>query len=458
MNDDGGDGGKRGDQPKETELEQRVENLEEQNQQLAAQLARYLPDGPSRRDVLKYGATAFAAAGIGSAATGAALGDASTSDSDGDVGTPSSRVDVFADGVSSTTITAASSGTTKDVDAITATGPSKYDVTIFQDSNNNIIARDMDGNLVAGGSGNLNVTDGTDFAEVLAECVNNQNLPTVALANGAAGKLPCKSTQTLSTPPTLWGVGRNKISITPGVDLSGQDVFTINSGNIIRIDSIKFHDQGNVGAPARWIKGENPATEFIITHCEFREATEKGVDLQTPGGYNSIIDSWFLAGSGLRVDNANDIRLIGNRCAGDVEITNCSDVIRRANQFDGAYVDTGTSYNIPNESIAAQMPQDVTSSRTTGTTYQNDSPYVLFVNVQANVGSGASAGDIVQISPQVGANSTGKTTLPINQVQTSDGVNIGTSLQFIVPPNYYYQVNISTGTLAKWFEQTIGSA
>lgn len=77
-----------------TDLEQRVEKLEEKNQQLAAQLARYLPDGPSRRDVLKYGATAFAAAGLGSAATGAALG---ADTSVGNVGTTGSPVDVYID-------------------------------------------------------------------------------------------------------------------------------------------------------------------------------------------------------------------------------------------------------------------------------------------------------------------------------------------------------------------------
>lgn len=78
-------------------LQQRVSEVEQQNEQLRQQLARYLPDGETRRGFIKGTSAAVAAGGLGFA-TGAASADASTSDSDPDVGEPNDRVDVFGDG------------------------------------------------------------------------------------------------------------------------------------------------------------------------------------------------------------------------------------------------------------------------------------------------------------------------------------------------------------------------
>lgn len=94
------------------ELQHRVEQLEEQQEQLVQgaidaqgrnwSVSDFLSMGLSRRQALTAVAAIASGATIGGAlreAVGVASAAASTSDSDGDVGTPSSRVDVFADAV-----------------------------------------------------------------------------------------------------------------------------------------------------------------------------------------------------------------------------------------------------------------------------------------------------------------------------------------------------------------------
>lgn len=103
-------------------LQQRVEAVEEENEQLRQAVARTLPNGQSRRSFLKLAAAGTAGLVIGGGATHTALADADTNDQYGDVGTPSSRVDVFADGVNTASITDASSGSTYDVDTLAGSG------------------------------------------------------------------------------------------------------------------------------------------------------------------------------------------------------------------------------------------------------------------------------------------------------------------------------------------------
>lgn len=92
--------------PNTAELEQR---LDEQRQEIEALRQAVQGGGPTRRGLMQGAGALGVGALLGGGASHAidpVAADASTSDSDGDVGTPSNRLDVFADGVDTTSIDA----------------------------------------------------------------------------------------------------------------------------------------------------------------------------------------------------------------------------------------------------------------------------------------------------------------------------------------------------------------
>lgn len=108
-------------EPTKHELLDRIEQLEEQQQQLVegavdAQgrswtVSDFLNMGLTRRQAMTAVGAIAGGATLGTAirkSIGIASADASTSDDDGDVGTPENRVDVFADGVDVNTISLSS--------------------------------------------------------------------------------------------------------------------------------------------------------------------------------------------------------------------------------------------------------------------------------------------------------------------------------------------------------------
>ncbi|HTZ41744.1 MAG TPA: hypothetical protein VMC07_00865 [Candidatus Omnitrophota bacterium] len=210
--------------------------------------------------------------------------------------------------------------------------------TIYSDDNY-IYGIDNSGNIVAGGPNSINVTDSTDFGQIYASIVDFAFTPqnydtgaTVYLAPITGNHLQyiVKTPVVLTHCHDLIGTGRNKDNIysANSTTMAGQILFTLRPSPsecyIQQIENVKFgmqpgyENQSNKAwYPLGYYNISNEA-EIIVKDDEFRD-TQKysiyydGNNAFNFNNYNYIINSWFLTGAGLYINNVGDLQLIGNK-------------------------------------------------------------------------------------------------------------------------------------------------
>jgi len=111
----------------------------------------------------------------------------------------------------------------------------------------------------------------------------------------------------------------------------------------------------------------------------------------------------------------------------------------------------GSNSSIQGE-VASKIPSDVAGSRSPATWYQNTKDVPIFVTVTCYTNTSGSQADLY------GHVNTSQTNNIIVRSTTanSGGEYVRASIQFIVPPDAYYKVNIVSGTMGKWQEQELG--
>jgi len=206
-----------------------------------------------------------------------------------------------------------------------------YDYTIYSDDDY-IYAVNRNGELVAGGSGNLNVTDSTDFAEIFAYCVNTTPYCSIKLSPASLHhsnlKYIIKSNQKLTNVFSLFGAGRNRSNIYAGTEMEGLTCFNLEptaAKYIFEIYNVKFMAEDGDIKPAYFFVGDNETdyvTELNLAFCEFRDCSTHAIKIISDIGWNSVVECWFLINSGFYFDGFADLRLIGNIIRGNSTLKN----------------------------------------------------------------------------------------------------------------------------------------
>lgn len=206
-----------------------------------------------------------------------------------------------------------------------------YTHTIFRDKNY-IYAINRKGELVAGGPDAINVSDATDFAEILKTTVSNYDDDYFNIKVGSRASdgsvFYCKSSVTINKVGHLWGPGKNRGIIYADSSLAGDTVITFSPDTapcILRFDSLKFH--GTKGSePDTFIKTDG-AQETVITDTEFRDCVSWGIKLiDVVSGWNYVSNSWFLTGAGFSMSGAGEVILDANFYNAGCELNNCGPV------------------------------------------------------------------------------------------------------------------------------------
>lgn len=106
----------------------------------------------------------------------------------------------------------------------------------------------------------------------------------------------------------------------------------------------------------------------------------------------------------------------------------------------------------------AELPNDVTGSRSGGSWYQNTSEHPMLVYVQAS--TGGSAGSVSRITVHVNSSQTDNVIYKDSSqaADTSNAVAVKTSTGVVVPPDSYYKLVLGgSASLDRWHEQQLGS-
>jgi hypothetical protein len=105
----------------------------------------------------------------------------------------------------------------------------------------------------------------------------------------------------------------------------------------------------------------------------------------------------------------------------------------------------------------AEMPQDVTGSRTGGTWYQNTADHPVFIYIQASTGGNPAA--VARLTVHLNTSQTDNVMYRDSSqaADTSSPPEIKTSAGLLVPPDHYYKVEVGgSAVLDRWHEQAIG--
>lgn len=119
---------------------------------------------------------------------------------------------------------------------------------------------------------------------------------------------------------------------------------------------------------------------------------------------------------------------------------------------------TGVGLLIPDQvQLGVQQPQDVLSSRSTGTWFENTNDYPIFVSAWGD--TSGSADDEVSFVAHVNTTQSNRV-VASNGAQASTANTVAGGLQFIVPAGSFYKLDLfgsGSQTLSGWFEQLVGN-
>lgn len=212
---------------------------------------------------------------------------------------------------------------------------------IFQKENtlnNPFYAINPTGEIVAGGPDALNVSDPTDFAEVLATVVNdiNQSGATIQIGQGrdGTGEIPVKSTQTFDHTIRLRGMDHGGANIIPADNSLTDNVpFTIDGGGSVILRDIKFDGKGGTLDPDEWMDGwvrMQNVNELWCHSCEFRSTNEYGIKATGLDAPSTVVRNWFIDGSTLHMEDGGEAIISNNTFRDETVVLRNMDLVTRS--------------------------------------------------------------------------------------------------------------------------------
>jgi len=313
----------------------------------------------------------------------------------------------------------------------------------------NIYVIDSHGDVVAGGPSAVGVTDATDFGELLEHTVN-----TVAASSSTSIYLSPPSVYTIKSQADLnyafaiYGPGRNRINIKHGAAIENNDaiVSTNPSGNIFRMDGLKFDGKGGPGRPNRWFNFDGMA-ELLLTNVEMRTVNTAGLEAANIASPNYFTNCWFIDGGGLTLDTGSEVSIMGCDFRGEtVSLSNIDNLIVRGN-VNPTWSVTNCTYE------TGEVPKHVTGSRSRGTWYQNQGPWPIEVNIDARADS---SGTDVRLVPDVNSSESSNPAGERRLASAPDASDV-IGITFTVQPGDYYKLRDLGGSwsINRWVEQEI---
>lgn len=199
---------------------------------------------------------------------------------------------------------------------------------LFWQEGGDIWVFDSSYEVVAGGPDAIGVSDQTDFAEVLAEVVNNVATadPAIYLASASPGRTnyQCKSQQSLNRHFGMAAPFKNRVQVEVPSSLSSP-VFSVTDPTddwMLQLNRIKFNGRSNVDRMFSF----DGVNELMVGWCEFTNFNVEGFEHLNALRWDFIVNSMFVSGSGFTVDGSDWITAANNHFEADVTISNCDGV------------------------------------------------------------------------------------------------------------------------------------
>ena len=222
-----------------------------------------------------------------------------------------------------------------------------YDFVFYlEDDADTISAVNRHGVVEYGGDSDENVSDASDFGDVIESVVNGHNRRPGVLVGSAHddsfGSFEFGSTATFNRVFSLHGVGRGTTDITASSAIDGQPAMEFKQADIDDIDefilSLSQMDFRGGGGISSWIDAD-AVSELVIHHVEFRSTGGYAIDVDfaesQTANWNELDHVWCLAtDDGIRIQNAEDLRITAMRNRDKLELIGCENVLINNSEID----------------------------------------------------------------------------------------------------------------------------